>query len=126
MSQLPRRELTKRKAKEKKLENDLFDNDEEQDSDSDPAWTPAIKLTGDETEMKKKRGRPVINKRRKMFGEDGEYVSAENAPKKPGRKKLDPSLKNMNSSQKMSCKMNDKSLASGGDADVDISPFTVR
>ncbi|XP_033210654.1 uncharacterized protein LOC117168873 isoform X2 [Belonocnema kinseyi] len=130
---LPRRETSRRKAKEKssvkKLLDqqqgiDYFDNDEELgDSDSDPAWTPAAKLAGDEEEKRKKRGRPVISKRsRKVMDEDGYSSSDAPIPKKSGRKKHDMYSKNSNSS-KLICKIDEKMLAAVSDEDIDISPF---
>ena len=131
----PRRETSRRKAKEKSSVKkmldeqqgiDYFDNDEELgDSDSDPAWTPAAKLAGDEEEKRKKRGRPVISKRsRKVMDENG-YSSGDGPiPKKSGRKKNDMCSKNSNST-KLSCKIDEKLLAAVSDEDIDISPFKV-
>jgi len=131
----PRRETSRRKAKEKTSVKqfldrqqgiDYFDNDEEQaDSDSDPAWTPAVKLVGDEEEKRKKRARPVITKKiRKILEEDG-YSSGEAIiTKKSMRKKHEISLKN-NSSGKLSCKIDEKLVAAASDEDIDISPFKV-
>lgn len=132
----PRRETSRRKAKEKTSVKqfldrqqgiDYFDNDEEQaDSDSDPAWTPAVKLAGDEEEKRKKRARPVITKKiRKILEEDG-YSSGEViVTKKSTRKKHEVSSKNSNSSGKISCKIDEKLIASVSDEDIDISPFKV-
>lgn len=133
----PRRETSKRKAKEKTSVKqlldrqqgiDYFDNDEEQaDSDSDPAWTPAVKLVGEEEEKRKKRARPVITKktRRKILEEDG-YSSGETViSKKSKKKKYEMHPRNSNSSGKPSCKINEKLLASASDEDIDISPFKV-
>lgn len=132
----PRRETSRRKAKEKTSVKqfldrqqgiDYFDNDEEQaDSDSDPAWTPAVKLAGDEEEKRKKRARPVITKKiRKILEEDG-YSSGEIiVTKKSARKKHEMSSKNSNSSGKVSCKIDEKLIASVSDEDIDISPFKV-
>ncbi|KAL0102791.1 hypothetical protein PUN28_018229 [Cardiocondyla obscurior] len=129
----PRRETSRRKAKEKTSVKqfldrqqgiDYFDNDEEQvDSDSDPAWTPAVKLVGDEEEKRKKRSRPVITKKiRKMLEEDG-YSSGEPVvSKKLTRKKHETPLKN-SSSSKLSCKIDEKLVAAASDEDIDISPF---
>ncbi|XP_065159098.1 uncharacterized protein [Atheta coriaria] len=63
---IPRRELTKRAAKDRINPNSMKDEDggldEQQDfpdSDSDPAWTPAERPVGEEEEpVKRKRGRP--------------------------------------------------------------------
>lgn len=130
----PRRETSKRKAKEKTSVKqfldrqqgiDYFDNDEEQaDSDSDPAWTPAVKLVGDEEDKRKKRLRPVITKKiRKILEEDG-YSSGEVVvSKKSTRKKHE--MKNSNSAGKISCKIDEKLLAAASDDDIDISPFKV-
>lgn len=132
----PRRETSKRKAKEKTSVKqfldrqqgiDYFDNDEEQvDSDSDPAWTPAVKLVGDEEEKRKKRARPVITKKiRKMLEEDG-YSSGEVIiSKKSTRKKHETLSKNSNSSGKLSCRIDEKLVAAASDEDIDISPFKV-
>ncbi|KAK0176022.1 hypothetical protein PV328_000201 [Microctonus aethiopoides] len=117
----PRRETSKRKAKEKVPPKQFVDNsdDEEQvDSDSDPAWTPAAKLTGDEEEKKKKRGRPVISKRTKKMLDDDEYSSNEVVSKR-GRKKSD----SKNATSKFACRIDEKLLASVSDEDIDISPF---
>lgn len=129
----PRRETTRRKAKEKssvkKLLDqqqgiDYYDNDEELgDSDSDPAWTPAAKLAGDEEDKRKKRGRPVISKRsRKVMDEDGYSSGDLSVPKKSGRKKHDVHSRHSNS-HKNSSRSDEKSLASVSDEDIDISPF---
>ncbi|XP_077282742.1 uncharacterized protein LOC143908809 isoform X1 [Temnothorax americanus] len=130
----PRRETSRRKAKEKTSVKqfldrqqgiDYFDNDEEQiDSDSDPAWTPAVKLVGDEEEKRKKRARPVITKKiRKMLEEDG-YSSGEAIiSKKSTRKKHETPSKNSNSSSKLSCRIDEKLVAAASDEDIDISPF---
>ncbi|XP_036149178.1 uncharacterized protein LOC105833851 isoform X4 [Monomorium pharaonis] len=129
----PRRETSRRKAKEKTSVKqfldrqqgiDYFDNDEEQvDSDSDPAWTPAVKLIGDEDEKRKKRTRPVITKKiRKMLEED-DYSSGEVIiSKKLTRKKYEAVSKNSNSSSKLSCRIDEK-LAAANDEDIDILPF---
>lgn len=94
------------------------------DSDSDPAWTPAAKLAGDEEEKRKKRGRPVISKRsRKVMDEDGYSSGDLPAPKKSGRKKHDMYSRHSNS--KLSCRIDEKLLASVSDEDIDISPFKV-
>lgn len=131
----PRREMSRRKAKEKTsvkqyLERqqgiDYFDNDEEQvDSDSDPAWTPAAKLVGDEEEKRKKRGRPVITKKvRKILEEDG-YSSGEPiVTKKSTRKKHDVSSKSSNNLGKLSSKP-DVKTAAASDEEIEISPFKV-
>lgn len=132
----PRRETSRRKAKDKTSVKqfldrqqgiDYFDNDEEQaDSDSDPAWTPAVKLVGDEDEKRKKRARPVITKKiRKILEEDG-YSSGEIiVSKRPMRKKHERPSKNIISSAKFSCKINEKLVTSASDEDIDISPFKV-
>lgn len=132
----PRRETSRRKAKEKTSVKqfldrqqgiDYFDNDEEQvDSDSDPAWTPAVKLLGDEEEKRKKRARPVITKKiRKMLEEDG-YSSGEAiVSKKSTRRKHETSSKNSNNSGKFSCRIDEKLVAAASDEDIDISPFKV-
>lgn len=132
----PRRETSRRKAKEKTSVKqfldrqqgiDYFDNDEEQvDSDSDPAWTPAVKLVGDEEEKRKKRTRPVITKKiRKMLEED-DYSSGEAIVlKKSTRKKHEMLSKNSNSSGKLSCRIDEKLVAAASDEDIDISPFKV-
>ncbi|KAM0729784.1 Glutamine and serine-rich protein 1 [Formica fusca] len=129
----PRRETSRRKAKEKTSVKqfldrqqgiDYFDNDEEQaDSDSDPAWTPAVKLVGDEEEKRKKRVRPVITKKiRKILEEDG-YSSGEAIiSKKSTRKKHEIPSKN-SSTGKLSCKIDEKLVAAASDEDIDISPF---
>ncbi|XP_017756417.1 PREDICTED: uncharacterized protein LOC108548124 isoform X2 [Eufriesea mexicana] len=130
----PRRETSRRKAKEKTSVKqfldrqqgiDYFDNDEEQgDSDSDPAWTPAIKLVGDEEEKKKKRGRPVITKKsRKVLEEDDYFPSEVIVSKKSSRKKHETPSKTSNVTGKLSCKIDEKLLASISDEDIDISPF---
>lgn len=106
---------------------DYFDNDEEQgDSDSDPAWTPAVKLSGEEEEKKKKRSRPVITKKcRRIFDEDG-YSSGEIAmPKKSTRKKHSATVKNSAVLTKAATKVDDKIIAVNSDDDMDISPFKV-
>ncbi|KYM91850.1 Glutamine and serine-rich protein 1 [Atta colombica] len=130
----PRRETSRRKAKEKTSVKqfldrqqgiDYFDNDEEQvDSDSDPAWTPAVKLVGDEEEKRKKRVRPVITKKiRKMLEEDG-YSSGEAIiSKKLTRKKHEIFSKNSNNFGKLSCRIDEKLVAAASDEDIDISPF---
>lgn len=132
----PRRETSRRKAKEKTSVKqfldrqqgiDYFDNDEEQvDSDSDPAWTPAVKLVGDEEEKRKKRVRPVITKKiRKMLEEDG-YSSGEAIiSKKLTRKKHEMFSKNSNNFGKLSCRIDEKLVAAASDEDIDISPFKV-
>lgn len=132
----PRRETSRRKAKEKTSVKqfldrqqgiDYFDNDEEQvDSDSDPAWTPAVKLVGDEEEKRKKRARPVITKKiRKILEEDG-YSSGEAiVSKKSTRKKHEMSSKHSNNSGKLSCRIDEKLVAAASDEDIDISPFKV-
>lgn len=104
---------------------DYFDNDEEQgDSDSDPAWTPAVKLVGDEEEKKKKRGRPVITRKsRKVLEEDGSGDIV--VSKKSHRKKHETPSKTSNVTGKLSCKIDEKLLASISDEDIDISPFKV-
>lgn len=135
MLSLPRRETSKRKAKEKTTVKqfldrqqgiDPSDNEEEQvDSDSDPAWTPAAKLVGDEDEKKKKRGRPVVSKKSKRILDEEGYSSGDVIfLKKSGRKKHEGSSKN-SSSGKNSCKIDEKLLASVSDDDIDISPFKV-
>jgi len=133
----PRRETSRRKAKEKTSVKqfldrqqgiDYFDNDEEQvDSDSDPAWTPAVKLIGDEEEKRKKRARPVITKKiRKMLEEDGYSSGEANISKKLMRKKHEmPLEKNSNNSGKLSCRIDEKLVAAASDEDIDISPFKV-
>ncbi|XP_012054111.1 PREDICTED: LOW QUALITY PROTEIN: uncharacterized protein LOC105617149 [Atta cephalotes] len=130
----PRRETSRRKAKEKTSVKqfldrqqgiDYFDNDEEQvDSDSDPAWTPAVKLVGDEEEKRKKRVRPVITKKiRKMLEEDG-YSSGEAIiSKKIDEKEMRSSQKNSNNFGKLSCRIDEKLVAAASDEDIDISPF---
>lgn len=132
----PRRETSRRKAKEKTSVKqfldrqqgiDYFDNDEEQiDSDSDPAWTPAVKLVGEEEEKRKKRGRPAITKKiRKILEEDG-YSSGEAiVSKKSTRKKHEMSSKNVNNFGKISTKNDEKLAATASDEDIDISPFKV-
>ncbi|XP_066587201.1 uncharacterized protein [Prorops nasuta] len=129
----PRRETCRRKAKEmtsvKQLLNrqqgiDYSDNDDEQgDSDADPAWTPTIKPVGDEEDKRKKRGRPVISKKsKKLFEEDGYSSEDVVVPKKSARRKVDKSRSN-DTSLKLSCKIDEKLLASVSDEDIDISPF---
>lgn len=131
----PRRETSRRKAKEKTSVKqfldrqqgiDYFDNDEEQvDSDSDPAWTPAVKLVGEEEEKRKKRGRPAITKKIKKILEEDEYSSGEAIiSKKSTRKKQEMSSKNSNSSGKVFSKNNETQVAAS-DEDIDISPFKV-
>ncbi|XP_043529870.1 uncharacterized protein LOC122539192 isoform X4 [Frieseomelitta varia] len=129
----PRRETSRRKAKEKTSVKqfldrqqgiDYFDNDEEQgDSDSDPAWTPAVKLVGDEEEKKKKRGRPVITKKSRKVLEEDEYSPDFVISKKSSRKKHETPSKTSNVTGKLSCKIDEKLLASISDEDIDISPF---
>ncbi|XP_016766169.1 uncharacterized protein LOC552092 isoform X3 [Apis mellifera] len=130
----PRRETSRRKAKEKTSVKqfldrqqgiDYFDNDEEQgDSDSDPAWTPAVKLVGDEEEKKKKRGRPVITKKSRKILEEEDYSSSDVVvSKKSSRKKHETPSKTSNVTGKLSCKIDEKLLASISDEDIDISPF---
>ncbi|XP_076619480.1 uncharacterized protein LOC143340929 isoform X2 [Colletes latitarsis] len=130
----PRRETSRRKAKEKTSVKqfldrqqgiDYFDNDEEQgDSDSDPAWTPAVKLVGDEEEKKKKRGRPVITKKsRKALEEDDHSLGDVVVSKKSSRRKYETHSKTGGVTGKMSCKIDEKLLASISDEDIDISPF---
>lgn len=105
---------------------DYFDNDEEQgDSDSDPAWTPAVKLVGDEEEKKKKRGRPVITKKSRKVLEEDEYSPDFVISKKSSRKKHETPSKTSNVTGKLSCKIDEKLLASISDEDIDISPFKV-
>lgn len=134
----PRRETSRRKAKEKTSVKqfldrqqgiDYFDNDEEQgDSDSDPAWTPAVKLVGDEEEKKKKRGRPVITKKSRKVKEEGDYCSGDitAGSKIKTRKKHESQSKISSGTGKLSCKIDEKLLASISDEDIDISPFKVR
>ncbi|XP_003701482.2 uncharacterized protein LOC100883544 isoform X2 [Megachile rotundata] len=129
----PRRETSRRKAKEKTSVKqfldrqqgiDYFDNDEEQgDSDSDPAWTPAVKLVGDEEEKKKKRGRPVITKKSRRVIEEDDYTGDVIVSKKSSRKKNETVSKTSNVAGKVSCKIDEKLLASISDEDIDISPF---
>ncbi|CAK9819785.1 Glutamine and serine-rich protein 1 [Anthophora plagiata] len=130
----PRRETSRRKAKEKTSVKqfldrqqgiDYFDNDEEQgDSDSDPAWTPAVKLVGDEEEKKKKRGRPVITKKSRKVLEEDDYSAGDVVvSKKSSRKKHETPSKTSNVTGKLSCKIDEKLLASISDEDIDISPF---
>ncbi|XP_078047947.1 uncharacterized protein LOC144475688 isoform X2 [Augochlora pura] len=130
----PRRETSRRKAKEKTTVKqfldrqqgiDYFDNDEEQgDSDSDPAWTPAVKLVGDEEEKKKKRGRPVITKKSRKVREESDYCSSDSVGSKiKTRKKHESHSKISSASGKLSCKIDEKLLASISDEDIDISPF---
>lgn len=132
----PRRETSRRKAKEKTSVKqfldrqqgiDYFDNDEEQgDSDSDPAWTPAVKLVGDEEEKKKKRGRPVITKKSRKILEEEDYSPSDVVvSKKSSRKKHETPSKTSNVTGKLSCKIDEKLLASISDEDIDISPFKV-
>lgn len=131
----PRRETSRRKAKEKTSVKqfldrqqgiDYFDNDEEQgDSDSDPAWTPAVKLVGDEEEKKKKRGRPVITKKSRKALEEDDYSPCDVVSKKSARKKHETPSKTSNVTGKLSCKIDEKLLASVSDEDIDISPFKV-
>lgn len=133
----PRRETSRRKAKEKTSVKqfldrqqgllDYFDNDEEQaDSDSDPAWTPAVKLIGDEEEKRKKRVRPVITKKIRKILEEDEYSSGEViVSKKSTRKKHEMPSKNSNNAGKLSCKIDEKLVAAASDEDIDISPFKV-
>ncbi|XP_050479450.1 uncharacterized protein LOC126868228 isoform X2 [Bombus huntii] len=130
----PRRETSRRKAKEKTSVKqfldrqqgiDYFDNDEEQgDSDSDPAWTPAVRLVGDEEEKKKKRGRPVITKKSRKVLEEDDYFSSDIViSKKSSRKKHETPSKTSNVTGKLSCKIDEKLLACISDEDIDISPF---
>lgn len=131
----PRRETSRRKAKEKTSVKqfldrqqgiDYFDNDEEQgDSDSDPAWTPAVKLVGDEEEKKKKRGRPVITKKSRKALEEDDYSSSDVVSKKSSRRKHETQSKTGNIAGKLSCKIDEKLLACISDEDIDISPFKV-
>ena len=99
---------------------DPYDVEDEQgDSDSDPAWTPAAKSVGDDEEKRKKRGRPVISKRKKYS--DTDFSDHVIIPKR-GRKRrhqLDVGI------TKISCKIDEKLLASVSDEDIDISPFKV-
>jgi hypothetical protein len=99
---------------------DPYEVDEEQgDSDSDPAWTPAAKSVGEEEEKRKKRGRPpMISKRRDLV--HGEQSVA---PKRPGRKRRNQ-VEAANAT-KLTCKIDEKLLASVSDEDIDISPFKV-
>ncbi|XP_011308805.1 uncharacterized protein [Fopius arisanus] len=117
----PRRETSKRKAKDQISSKQLqehSDGDEQGDSDSDPAWTPAAKLGPGDEDKKKKRGRPVISKRAKNLLDADDYSSVEVVGKR-GRKKNE----NKNSMAKVSCKIDEKLLASVTDEDIDISPF---
>ncbi|XP_063978582.1 uncharacterized protein LOC135163252 isoform X2 [Diachasmimorpha longicaudata] len=118
----PRRETSKRKAKEQISSKQLqehSDGDEQGDSDSDPAWTPADKLGPGDLDKKKKRGRPVISKRAKNLLDTEDYSSAEVVVNKRGRKKNEVK----NAMAKVSCKIDEKLLASVTDEDIDISPF---
>ncbi|KZC12552.1 Glutamine and serine-rich protein 1 [Dufourea novaeangliae] len=132
----PRRETSRRKAKEKTSVKqfldrqqgiDYFDIDEEQgDSDSDPAWTPAVKLVGDEEEKKKKRGRPVISKKSKKIIEDSVYCPGTVVVSKSKTRKKHESKSHSKISSvtgKLSCKIDEKLIASVSDEDIDISPF---
>lgn len=132
----PRRETSRRKAKEKTSVKqfldkqqgiDYFDNDEEQgDSDSDPAWTPAVKLVGDEEDKRKKRGRPLITKKNKKTLEEDGYSSGEViVSKKSVRKRHEVYSKNSSNSGKISTKIDEKLITSASDEDIDISPFKV-
>ncbi|XP_053974648.1 uncharacterized protein LOC128874201 isoform X3 [Hylaeus volcanicus] len=128
----PRRETSRRKAKEKTSVKqfldrqqgiDYFDNDEEQgDSDSDPAWTPAVKLVGDEEEKKKKRTRPVISKKSRKVLDEDDYPLAD-VSKKSSRRKHEAQSKTGSVAGKVSCKIDEKLIASVSDEDIDISPF---
>ncbi|XP_054000197.1 uncharacterized protein LOC128887839 isoform X3 [Hylaeus anthracinus] len=128
----PRRETSRRKAKEKTSVKqfldrqqgiDYFDNDEEQgDSDSDPAWTPAVKLVGDEEEKKKKRTRPVISKKSRKVLDEDDYPLAD-VSKKSSRRKHEAHSKTGSVAGKVSCKIDEKLIASVSDEDIDISPF---
>ncbi|XP_015123603.1 uncharacterized protein LOC107045755 isoform X2 [Diachasma alloeum] len=118
----PRRETSKRKAKEQISSKQLqehSDGDEQGDSDSDPAWTPADKLGPGDLDKKKKRGRPVISKRAKNLLDNEDYSSVEAVGGKRGRRKSDVK----NSMAKVTCKIDEKLLASVTDEDIDISPF---
>ncbi|KAJ8678761.1 hypothetical protein QAD02_014548 [Eretmocerus hayati] len=131
IEQLPTRESSRRRAKENtstkqildsQQSTDPYDVDEEQgDSDTDPAWTPAAKATGDEDDKRKKRGKSIIHKRKKLL--DGESPESA-APKRPGRKKRS-NVENVNRTpgNKFGCKIDEKLLASVSDEDIDISPF---
>lgn len=103
---------------------DPYEEEEPGDSDSDPAWTPAAKTVGDEEDKRKKRGRPVINKRKRLL--EGDFSDPAPAPKRPGRKRkypIDPAARG--NALKLTCKIDEKLLASVSDEDIDISPFKV-
>lgn len=93
----------------------------------DPAWTPAAKPIEDHEDKRKKRGRSVIGKRRKLIDGSFEYnTESIMVPKQRGRKRkhpLDPTARS--NALKLSCKIDEKLLASISDEDIDISPFTV-
>lgn len=98
------------------------------DSDSDPAWTPAAK-PGEDEEKRKKRGRAVVPKRKRPGG-GGDELGGEHplgpGPKRAGRKRRSQFDANARSNAiKLSCKIDEKLLASVSDEDIDISPFKV-
>ncbi|XP_058807073.1 uncharacterized protein LOC131673241 isoform X2 [Phymastichus coffea] len=124
---LPKRESSRRKAKEKtseKLKDNLqpadpYEEEEQGDSDNDPAWTPQAKANADDQEPRKKRGRPVI--KRKRLDDFNDSITT---PKRPGRKRKNPIDVNARANAlKISCKIDEKLLASVSDEDIDISPF---
>ncbi|XP_014213242.1 uncharacterized protein LOC106642854 isoform X2 [Copidosoma floridanum] len=133
-TQLPRRESSRRKAKDNTSVKQMLDSqqsvedheaEEEQDSDSDPAWTPAAKPVEDHEDKRRKRGRAVIGgKRRKLMDGTIEFSTELVAGPKRGRKRkhpIDPAARS--NAIKLSCKIDEKLLASISDEDIDISPF---
>lgn len=130
MSQLPRRETSKRRAKEKTSEileqqkstTDPYEEEEAGDSDNDPAWTPAAKSSGDDEDKRKKRGRLFIGKRKKLLDDSNDFLGLKKGRKK--RNQIDPNARS--NAIRVSCKIDEKLLASTCDEDIDISPFKVK
>lgn len=128
VSQLPRRETSKRRAKEKTSEileqqkstTDPYEDEEAGDSDNDPAWTPAAKSSGDDEDKRKKRGRLFIGKRKKLL-DDNDFLGLKKGKKK--RNQIDPNARS--NAIRVSCKIDEKLLASNCDEEIDISPFKV-
>lgn len=130
---LPKRETTKRKAKEKTTEmihrqqgGDLYDNEEELgDSDSDPAWTPIAKVPGEEGDKVKKRGRPPVIGKNLLKKAENLLPDGTPVLKKRGRKSKHDLQRSAENAVKGTCTINEKLLAAVADEDIDISPFKV-